>query len=520
VKFIVIFVIALVLLIPISAFAQKALPDSDNDGIPDISDDCPLDPQNDVDNDGVCGDVDSCPDEYGTQSDGCPAFVHESISFLLKWGSRGSADGQFLSPYGVAVDSSNNVYVADREKNRIQKFSSDGTFLTKWGSSGSADSQFRFPRGVTVDSSGNVYVADTSNHRIQKFSADGTFLTTWGSFGSADGQFKNPRGITVDSSNNVYVADYANSRIQKFLDIPPLPTDSDGDGIIDTSDDCPQDPQNDIDNDGVCGDVDSCPTVYGAQSDGCPAPTPIPAEETEPFTRVTSLGDNSYAVAGTTDMEIDDLIINSGDSVQLDFADDNGGTMEITLPNNLIDNVYSIESSAGAVLFQQVDSDSSSVTIIFDVPTGTDSIRIYGTDVATEPTKSTGSDEPEANGGGCLIATATYGSELAPQVQQLRELRDNSLLQTESGTSFMEPFNDFYYSFSPIIADYERENPVFKEVVKIAITPMISSLSILNYVDIDSEVEVLGYGISLIILNVGMYFVAPVIVFVGIRKKF
>jgi len=122
------------------------------------------------------------------------------------------------------------------------------------------------------------------------------------------------------------------------------------------------------------------------------------------------------------------------------------------------------------------------------------------------------------SGGGCLIATATYGSELAPQVQQLRELRDNTLLNTESGTSFMNSFNDFYYSFSPAIADYERENPVFKEMVKIAITPMISSLSILNYVDMDSEVEVLGYGISLILLNVGMYVGIPAIVIMKIRK--
>ncbi len=121
-------------------------------------------------------------------------------------------------------------------------------------------------------------------------------------------------------------------------------------------------------------------------------------------------------------------------------------------------------------------------------------------------------------GGGCLIATAIYGSELAPQVQQLRELRDNKLLNTESGTSFMNSFNDLYYSFSPIIADYERENPVFKELVKIAITPMISSLSILNYVDMDSEVEVLGYGISLILLNVGMYFGIPAIIIMRIRK--
>jgi len=124
----------------------------------------------------------------------------------------------------------------------------------------------------------------------------------------------------------------------------------------------------------------------------------------------------------------------------------------------------------------------------------------------------------EAKGGGCLIATATYGSELAPQVQQLRELRDNSLLQTESGTNFMNHFNDFYYSFSPVIADYERENPVFKEMVNVAITPMVSSLSILNYVDMDSESSVLGYGISLIVLNGMMYVGIPASVIVVIRR--
>jgi len=121
-------------------------------------------------------------------------------------------------------------------------------------------------------------------------------------------------------------------------------------------------------------------------------------------------------------------------------------------------------------------------------------------------------------GGGCLIATATYGSELAPQVQQLRELRDNKLLNTESGSAFMESFNDFYYSFSPIIADYERENPIFKEAVNLAITPMISSLYVLNYVDMDSEVEVLGYGISLMILNGLMYIGIPATVIIVIRR--
>ena len=125
-------------------------------------------------------------------------------------------------------------------------------------------------------------------------------------------------------------------------------------------------------------------------------------------------------------------------------------------------------------------------------------------------------DETNEEGGGCLIATATYGSEMAIEVQQLRELRDNQLLQTESGTAFMGKFNDIYYSFSPIIADYERENPYFKEAVKLAITPMITSLSLME--NAESESEVLSIGISVIALNFGMYLGIPAIAVVGISR--
>ena len=127
-------------------------------------------------------------------------------------------------------------------------------------------------------------------------------------------------------------------------------------------------------------------------------------------------------------------------------------------------------------------------------------------------------DSNPTNGGGCLIATSTFGSELAPQVQQLRETRDNVLLKTESGRAFLTSFNQFYYSFSPIIADWERQNPIFKEAVKITITPLLSSLSILNHVEINSENEMLGYGISLILLNIGMYFAVPAFIFYRLRK--
>ena len=125
---------------------------------------------------------------------------------------------------------------------------------------------------------------------------------------------------------------------------------------------------------------------------------------------------------------------------------------------------------------------------------------------------------PPARVGGCLIATATFGSEMAPQVQFLREIRDNTVLQTESGIIFMTGFNQFYYSFSPAIADYERENPAFKEAVKIALTPLLTSLTLLQYVDTDSESEMLGYGISVILLNIGMYFIAPAVLITKIRS--
>jgi hypothetical protein len=121
--------------------------------------------------------------------------------------------------------------------------------------------------------------------------------------------------------------------------------------------------------------------------------------------------------------------------------------------------------------------------------------------------------------GGCLIATAAFGSELSPQVQFLREIRDNTVLQTESGSAFMAGFNQFYYSFSPAIADYERENLVFKEAVKLTLTPLLTSLTLLHYADIDSESEMLGYGIGVILLNIGMYFVAPAVLIMMVRKR-
>jgi len=120
--------------------------------------------------------------------------------------------------------------------------------------------------------------------------------------------------------------------------------------------------------------------------------------------------------------------------------------------------------------------------------------------------------------GGCLIATATYGTELSPQVQILREMRDNIVLRTSSGTTFMDNFNAIYYSFSPTVADWERQYPLFKESVKLVLTPMISTLSILSYAGIDSEQEMIGYGLIIILVNAGLYFVAPTALIIKMKK--
>ena len=119
-----------------------------------------------------------------------------------------------------------------------------------------------------------------------------------------------------------------------------------------------------------------------------------------------------------------------------------------------------------------------------------------------------------------MIATAAYGTELAPQVQFLREIRDNTIMSTETGTSFMTGFNQLYYSFSPTIADMERENPMFQEAVRVFITPMVSTLSIMTLAENGSESDVLGLGISVILLNMGMYIAAPALIGIKSYKHF
>jgi hypothetical protein len=146
-----------------------------------------------------------------------------------------------------------------------------------------------------------------------------------------------------------------------------------------------------------------------------------------------------------------------------------------------------------------------------ETPQDTESKPVQKEEEVTSVGEQVNAESPSQPNKGCLIATAAFGSELAPPVQALRELRDNTLLKTTSGSAFMTAFNSVYYTFSPTVADWERQNPIFKEMVKATITPLISTLPILNYLDINSDAKMVTYGIGIILLNAGMYFVAPAI---------
>ena len=261
------------------------------------------------------------------------------------------------------------------------------------------------------------------------------------------------------------------------------------------------------------------------------------------FSFPASLDDNFFVVEGTTNFDMKRMDFDS-ENREITFEiqsslDDN--LAEIIIPRTLLrgdDLTFMITSTSTSVMQEgepssitlqviptiiHYDSQNVFTTLEFN-GSGTHYLTISESSYQNVQEVSNSNDEikedlDESTGGGCLIATAAYGSEMAPQVQFLREIRDGKIMATESGTAFMTGFNQFYYSFSPAVADYERENPIFKEAVKVTLTPLLTSLTILNYVDIDTEQEMLGYGIGVILLNIGMYFVAPAVLIMSVKKR-
>ena len=143
--------------------------------------------------------------------------------FICAWGEKGDEEGEFGCPTDITVDKNGNVYVLDFQSygsydtgNRVNKFTSEGDFICRWGSRGYEDGQFIRPSGIAADDNCDIYVADTYNNRIQKFTSEGEFISKWGNGGSGDGEFNYPEDIAIDENGNVYVADTENERIQKF----------------------------------------------------------------------------------------------------------------------------------------------------------------------------------------------------------------------------------------------------------------------------------------------------------------
>jgi len=149
--------------------------------------------------------------------------------FITKWGEEGTEKGQFKHPTDIAVDSKNNIYVADSGNSRIQKFDDNGKFITEWGSKGDIyelktelNGYFYAIHGICVNDRDDIYVVDSGNNRIQKFDSNGNFITKWvgdKEYGMRD--ICQPESIVVDSEDNFYV--------DRFLEI--MKFDSNGNFI-------------------------------------------------------------------------------------------------------------------------------------------------------------------------------------------------------------------------------------------------------------------------------------------------
>jgi DNA-binding beta-propeller fold protein YncE len=163
------------------------------------------------------GSVYICNRSYENRPDG----VHVTVitldeEYISEFGSYGEADGQFMWPTSIALDSKGDVYLADEWLNRISKFTKDGEFVSKWGTAGSGDGELKGPSGLAIDADDNVIVVDSGNNRVQKFTLDGKYISQFGSQGNGAGQFDLPWGIALDGEGHIYIADWRNDRIQKF----------------------------------------------------------------------------------------------------------------------------------------------------------------------------------------------------------------------------------------------------------------------------------------------------------------
>ena len=148
---------------------------------------------------------------------GCVSIFSATGDKLRTLDTRGTAVGGIKNPRGVAVDSEDNLLVVDRGSYRLLKISRGGDLIAAVGSEGDGPGQFMWPTGVCVNSvNGKVYVVDYDAHCVHILNSDLTFSSKFGSRGSGDGQFNYPYDIASDSTGCVYVADCDNHRVQVF----------------------------------------------------------------------------------------------------------------------------------------------------------------------------------------------------------------------------------------------------------------------------------------------------------------
>ncbi|SHJ13698.1 repeat domain (List_Bact_rpt) [Clostridium cavendishii DSM 21758] len=132
--------------------------------------------------------------------------------------TKAPGDDYIVSPHGLAKDSLGNLYTVEQwdSSSRVHKISPTGTHIAVWGSKGTNNGQFISPSGIAVDDSDNIYVTELNGHRIQKFKSDGTFLASFNSWGSFPNQLSSPNSVAVDSSGAVYIANTGGKSVVKL----------------------------------------------------------------------------------------------------------------------------------------------------------------------------------------------------------------------------------------------------------------------------------------------------------------
>jgi sugar lactone lactonase YvrE len=187
----------------------------------------------------------------------------ELLMTLGKKGVAGAGTDAFNKPSAVLVAPNGDIFVADGHdaggNNRIVKFGKDGTFIKEWGSAGQADGQFIDPHALAMDSAGRLFVGDRGNSRIQIFDQDGNHLATWTQFGR-------PSGLFIDANDVLYSADSESNAARNPGWKRGIRIGSAKDGFVDAF---IPDPEPDQDNSGTSGAegvaADSAGNVYGAE---------------------------------------------------------------------------------------------------------------------------------------------------------------------------------------------------------------------------------------------------------------